>query len=194
MVFHAPPSKNLGTWMDGDLYKVVLQRRLRMPLWPESVSLHGVRCSNGHLGGPCCGCKGDRTLRHNALRDVTYHAAWAAGLQPQWEKSGLLPQRPGQDALRENVLSSGRRPADVWIPQCENGAPAAWDFAVTSGLRAGAAHEAAADPNQPVTAYEAHKRAHLGTAAQCHQQGLSFVPMAVEAHGGGGGPAAKGVC
>ena len=122
-------------------------------------------------------------LRHNALRDVTYHLALAAGLQPQREKSGLLPQRPGQDALRENVLSNGRRPADVWVPRWENGAPAAWDFAVTSGLRAGAVHDAAADPNQPVSAYEAHEGAHLDTAAQCHQQGLSFVPMVVEAHG-----------
>jgi len=195
MVFHAPPSKNLGTWMDGDLYKVVLQRRLRMPLWPEACHCTACGAAMDIWGDHAlsCGCRGDRTLRHNALRDVTYHAALAAGLQPQREKSGLLPQRPGQDALRENVLSNGRRPADVWIPRWENGAPAAWDFAVTSGLRAGAVHEAAADPSQPVTAYEAHKRAHLGTAAQCHQQGLSFVPMVVEAHGGGWGPAAKGV-
>ena len=195
MVFHAPPSKNLGTWMDGDLYKVVLQRRLRMPLWPEACHCTACGAAMDIWGDHAlpCGCRGDRTLRHNALRDVTYHAALAAGLQPQREKSGLLPQRPGQDALRENVLSNGRRPADVWIPRWENGAPAAWDFAVTSGLRAGAVHEAAADPNQPVTAYEAHKRAHVGTAAQCHQQGLSFVPMVVEAHGGGWGPAAKGV-
>ena len=54
-------------------------------------------------------------------------------------------------------------------------------------------HEAAADPNHPVITYEAHKRAHMDTAAQCDQQGLSFVPMVVEARGGGWGPAARGV-
>ena len=42
MAFQSPPSKNLGTWMDGDLYKVVLQRRLRMPLWPEAC--HCTAC------------------------------------------------------------------------------------------------------------------------------------------------------
>ena len=166
--------------MEGDLYKVVLQRRLRMPLWPKACHCTACGATVDIWGDHAlsCGCGGDRTLRHNALRDVTYHAALAAGLQPQQTKSSLLPQRLGQDALRENVLSNGSRPADVWIPRWDNGAPAAWDFA-------GAVHEAAADPNQPITVYEAHKRAHLGTAAQCHQQKLSFVPMVVAAHGGG---------
>ena len=106
MVFHAPPSKNLGTWMDGDLYKVVLQRRLRMPLWPEACHCMACGAAMDIWGDHALprGCRGDRTLRHNGTSH-TYHAALAAGLQPQREKSGLLPQRPGQDALRENVLT-----------------------------------------------------------------------------------------
>ena len=42
-------------------------------------------------------------------------------------------------------------------------------------------------------AYEEVKRRYLDTASQCAQQGLQFVPMVVEAHGGGWGPSAAAV-
>ena len=54
---------------------------------------------------------GERTQRHNALRDLL--ASWAdrAGLQPEVEKPGLLlPQRPDEARLAQ------RRPADIFLP------------------------------------------------------------------------------
>ena len=41
----------------------------------------------------CCG-GGDRTRRHNLLRNMVFHAAASANLHPELEKPGLLPQRP----------------------------------------------------------------------------------------------------
>ena len=41
------------------------------------------------------------------------------------------------EQLRGESLRNGRRPADVWVPQWQTGRPAAWDFAVTSGLQQG---------------------------------------------------------
>ena len=42
--------------------------------------------------GLVCGCGGDRTKRHNCLRNETYHFAASAGLNPELEKPGRLPQ------------------------------------------------------------------------------------------------------
>ena len=107
------------------------------------------------------------------------------------EKAGLLPPRPDTEGIKEKSDARGRRPADVWLPRwCGNGA-VALDFAVTSGLRADNLHESAIDHNSAVTSYEASKRAFLQTEAQCAEQGLSFTPMVMEAHGGSWGPAAK---
>ena len=80
--FHAPPSKNLGMWTDGDLYRIVLQRRLRVPIWPEACHCTACGAAMDVWGDHAlsCGCKGDRTLRHNVLRDVMFHAAAAGGL------------------------------------------------------------------------------------------------------------------
>ena len=101
MVFHAPPSKNLGTWMDGDHYKVVLQRRLRMPLWPESVPLHGVRRSDGHLEGTVLYHAGSKVIGRCATTPCgTSHTTrhW----QPGYSHNGRnqASWRSGQDKMR----------------------------------------------------------------------------------------------
>ena len=92
-----------------------------------------------------------------------------------------------------------RRPADVYVPSALRGRPTALDFACTSGLRADVAHGAIADPGGVLTAYEQFKRSikatgeQLSTEALCSEQGIDFVPMVAEAHGGSWGPAARKV-
>ena len=55
------------------------------------------------------------------------------------------------------------------------------------------------EPEQVLVAYEDFKKAFkavgeaLPTAELCSQNGIDFVPMVVEAHGGGWGPAARRV-
>ena len=77
------------------------------------------------------------------------------------------------------------------MPRWYLGGPAAFDFAVTSGLRADSVSQSARDGSSATTAYEAHKRSYLDTAAQCEEEGLTFIPMAMEAHGGSWGLAAR---
>ena len=98
---HAAPTPETGRAMDGELYRASLRRRLRTPFLEEPTSC------------PCCGagldifmdhalvcpCKGDRNLRHKALRDLTYGLALEAGLNPQKEKQGLLSPRPEAEGL-----------------------------------------------------------------------------------------------
>ena len=119
----------------------MLQRWLRMPLSEQDYECpccDGVFDRFGDHALVCCGC-GDRTRRHNLLRNMVYYAASSANLHPELQKPGLLPQRPSFGSLYENGSSIGdddsspshRRPADVYIPRWRAGPPAAWDFAVT---------------------------------------------------------------
>ena len=132
---------------------------------------------------------------------MVYYAASSANLHPELEKPGLLPQRPSFGSLYENGSSIGdddsnpshRRPADVYIPRWRAGPPAAWDFAVTSGLRLESIADSVRDPDAALTKYEDFKRQHQDTQAQCQAQGITFIPMIMEAVGGGWGRVARGV-
>ena len=110
---------------------------------------------------------------------------------PQKLKSSEpLPARPTELGFCEagtSATAQGRRPADVYIPQWGLPGPAAFDLAVTSGLRGDVLAASAADGSRASAAYEARKRSHQHTEAQCDAQGLQFV---AEACGGGWGKTA----
>ena len=72
----------------------------------------------------------------------------------------------------------------MFLPCWRQGRPAAWDFAVTSGLQIGAVDAAAMDGGCTAMAYCDRKRMYLNTAAHCADEGILFVPMVVEASGG----------
>ena len=102
------------------------------------------------------------------------------------EKPSLLQPSP------EHPDNAARRPADVYLPSWTDGRPAALDFAVTSPQRLDALARAAQGGPTAAKAYEEHKRMFLDTAAECARQGISFIPMVVEATGGGWGKTARG--
>ena len=119
---------------------------------------------------------------------------------PFWGQEGF-PQRPVFGSMYENGSCIGeddsnpsaRRPADIFIPRWRAGPPAAWDFAVTSGLRMDSLTDSIRDPDAATIKYEDFKCSYKDTASQCQDQGMSFVPMVVEAVGGGWGKVARGV-
>ena len=82
---------------------------------------------------------------------------------------------------------------EVFIPRWRSGPPAAWDFAVTSGLRDDVLLSSVMDNQAVLTVYEDFKESFKSTSAQCQQSGLSFIPMIVEASGGGWGKQARSV-
>ena len=171
--------------MDASLFKVSLKRRLRAPVFDTE--------------GPCllcgdvmdiwgdhaltCSCGGDRTIRHNAIRNVCYEEALEAGLRPEREKAGLLPGRPATDGLE--VLNGHRRPADVWLPRGPSSKGEALDFAVSSGLQSELFRPVVDAPGLVFHRYDSMKRGFKGTADLCEAAGFKFVPLVVEAHGGG---------
>ena len=69
----------------------------------------------------------------------------------------------------------------------------ALDFAVTSGTQSGLLREAAFAPELLFERYERQKREHLRTGGLCEGAGFKFVPMIIEAHGGGWSPTARRV-
>ena len=136
-----------------------------------------------------CSCNGDRTVRHNAIRNICYEEAMEAGLRPEREKANLLPQRPVSDGMP--MGGGGRRPADVWIPRGASGKGEALDFAVSSGLQSELFLPGSDAPGLVFQRYEHLKRTYKDTTSLCTAQGFGFVPMVVEAHAGGWSPLAR---
>ena len=86
---------------------------------------------------------------------------------------------------------SARRPADVYVPHWGLHGPAAFDLAVTAGLRHGTLHHLLSEAHKPVWDYEARKCSHLQTQELCSAQGIQFVPLVVESRGSWGPTAVK---
>ena len=66
------------------------------------------------------------------------------------------------------------------------------DFAVTSGMRSDLFRISAVDPGTAFEHYERHKKNHLNTEQLCTAAGIRFVPLVLEAHGGGWSPMTRG--
>ena len=182
-------SREQGTQMDSELFRVALGRRIRLPLLenPATCPMCGTALDIYMDHALVCSCGGDRTIRHNAVRNTTYSACREAGTNAELEKAGLLPPRPADEEVTSARRSEqrGRRPADIWLPRGIDGLGAAVDFAVTSGLRSDRLVTAAADPTCVLASYEDYKRSYLNTERQCNEQGFHFMPFIMEAHGGG---------
>ena len=196
---HSVPSKALRTHVDGQLYRTMVQRWLRVPLY--EAEFHCPYCDEmvDRYGDHCltCACGGDRTKRHNLLRNEVFYLCNSSGLNPELEKPGLLQLRPPIGASYESGASRdpniNRRPADVYLPRWRRGAAAALDLAVTSGLRRDLVNKSAEEGSSAVKAYEDTKRSYLNTEAICQEEGITFIPIICEADGGGWGPAANRV-
>ena len=158
----APPTEDDLTF-DSALFQTVLQRRLRLRIQNNDsyCPLCGLTMDSYGDHALVCACNGDRTIRHNCLRNVVYEEALVGGMSPTKEKAGLLPSRPAQDGIHTDSSSNNRarrRPADVYLPRGPGNRPAALDFACTSGLRFDRLRAAVDDPNGICVDYEDLKR------------------------------------
>ena len=189
----APPVE--GRKMDASLFRIALARRLRLRLSDDSTWCPLCSEIMDPFGdhAVACACAGDRTVRHNRFRNIFWEESRAAGLPTDKEKANLLPDRPSEEGIRPTTgkKAPGRRPADVFwkggVPICGdigvNGV--AWDFAVTSGLRADKLTDQGADVERIFREYEHWKKQYKNTAEHCKSEGFAFEPLIIEAHGGG---------
>ena len=88
----APPVDD-GREIDAPLFQVVLKRRLRAPVFEAEFPcpMCGEIMDRWGDHALTCSCNGDRTVRHNAIRNVCYEEAVEASLRPEREKANLLP-------------------------------------------------------------------------------------------------------
>ena len=91
----AVPSDAFGNVIVPQLFTILLRRRLCMPVFEHE---HWCPLCAGIMDpwgdhALVCGGGGDRTLRHNALRDLVLRLAKSAGFTAVAEKPGLLPPR-----------------------------------------------------------------------------------------------------
>ena len=195
---HALPSENLGLKVDAPLYTTMLQRWLRVPFAASDQFCplcNGILDTHGDHA-LTCGCGGDRIKRHNLLRNAFFYLLRGASYNPEAEKPDLLRPRPIVGPAQEDGSpadtthldnSDDRRPADVYVPRWSSGIPAAFDFAVTSGLRDDALNDSASGDMSHLTRYEDFKMSYLSTKTQCEEEGMTFIPMVMDACGGGWG-------
>ena len=89
---HTVPSRALGTQVDTQLFRTMILRWLRAPIFDSEF--HCPYCDEviDRFGDHClsCACGGDRTKRHNLIRNEVFYVCNSAGLNPELEKSGLL--------------------------------------------------------------------------------------------------------
>jgi hypothetical protein len=211
-----------GLKLDPPSFRVTIARRLRLAVQAEDSACPRCGGTMDRFGDHAlvCACSGDRTRRHNAVRNITHEYAKEGGLGPEKEKAGLLPQSmdhggsergpgsadpPAGGGWEEPVIGpervgrGRRRPADIFIPQGPIGGARALDFAVTSGMRPDREIAVRANPEGAIKAYEEEKRnfkpngAELPTGEACRLAGFTFYPMVMEAHGGGWGAEARAV-
>ena len=192
---HAPPAEALDLHVEPALFKTMVKLRLRLPVATVDSPCpfcDGIADKYGDHAR-ACPCGGDRTKRHHRLRALVAGRCRAAGLHTEVEKPGLLPPRLDQGGAAEDGLRQGpgRRPADVFVGSWGLSGPAAFDLAVTSGMRSGTLAATASAGGGPAADYEAKKRQHLQTQSLCSSQGIQFVPLVAEACGGGWAPAAQ---
>ena len=170
--------------MEASLFRIAVCRRLRQkvvasdnwcPMCGEVLDTFGDHAL-------VCGCKGDRTRRHNRLRDVLHDEAVKVGLATEREKGNLLPPRPQDEGL---VGEGARRPADVWWPGGAGGRGVAWDIAVTSAMKHEHLIRGPHHVGEVVAGYEHLKVAYHDTGQRCAAQGFDFQPLVFEGHSGG---------
>ena len=123
------------------------------------------------MGDHALGCRkyGERIARHDMLRDVIFEAAASAALAPAKEEPHLLP-------------GTAARPGDVLIRRWHDGKDGALDVTVTGPLAKTNVRAAAVQPGSALT--KVFDRKVQGAAAACQQQGLIFLPVAMETLGG----------
>ena len=185
----AMPSKQLGLQLRANLFCISLQRRLRMAIFdseffcPMCDEIMDIFADHAIV----CACGGDRTKRHNLLRNQTARFCHSFNLRPEIEKPGLLAARMIEEQLDADSGQDGRRPADVFLPCWDLGGSAALDFAVINGLRGDILRDSdfpAASGPSAINAHEDKKRDYLDTAANLAEQGIQFLSLVVDGHSG----------
>lgn len=183
------PDAALGLSVAPTLFRTMVRLRLRLAVAAEDIACPLCDGTADKFGDHArvCPCGGDRVKRRNELRNLVAARNKAA------EANLLLPRPEFSGGTKDGSAgnsSTGRRPAHVWFPHWNLHGPAAFDLAVTSGLRQGHLAASVADGSRAALDYEVRKCQFQNTHQLCASEGLQFLPLVVEACASGWGPTA----
>ena len=165
------PSPALGLHLRAPEFIPVLKYRLGLPLLSDDGLCAACSLPSDRMDDHALGCQksGETIARHNMLRDVIFEAAASADLGPTKEERHPLP-------------GTSARPGDVMIRRWAGEKDAAIDVTVTGPLAASNVSAAATKAGAALD--KACQRKQRETADACHQEGLVFLPFAMETLGG----------
>ena len=164
------PSPGLNLLLRPSEFVAALRYRLGHPVFGSDGPCPACGQPSDRLGDHALNCawQGERIARHNSLRDALHSTAVKAALGPTKEGQNLLP-------------GEGGKPADIFIPRHAGGKDAALDVTVINPLQAATVAQAAETPGHALQV--AHKRKMDKSWQPCNNQGIVFLPLAVESLG-----------
>ena len=168
----APPVPALGLHMCPSEFQISVKYRLGIAVYEDERKCPYCRSGTLDIFGDhavICPGRGDAISRHDRIRDRFASACSAANLSPVIEKRNL-------------IAGNGSRPGDIFLPSWKSGRPAALDVTVTSPLQPNIINHAAEKSGYAIEAAEERKYAQHEN--DCSEQGILFVPLAVESLGG----------
>ncbi|XP_075259889.1 uncharacterized protein LOC142351636 [Convolutriloba macropyga] len=168
----APPIPALGLHLPAKEFQVSVKYRLGIAVYDQERKC--PYCKSGTLDtfgdhAVACHGRGDAISRHDRIRDRIASACSAANLSPIIEKRNLIAE-------------NNSRPGDVYLPCWKSGQSAALDITVTSSLQPNIISHASEKSGYAIEAAEDRKYAQYENS--CAQQGIMFVPLAIEVLGG----------
>ena len=164
------PSPGLNLLLRSSEFVAALRYRLGHPVFGSDGPCPACGQPSDRLGDHALNCawQGERIARHNSLRDTLHNTAVKAALGPTKEGQYLLP-------------GEGGKPADIFIPRHSGGKDAALDVTVINPLQTATVAQAAQTPGHALQV--AHRRKMDKSWQPCHNQGIVFLPLAVESLG-----------
>ena len=116
-----------------------------------------------------CGYEGERIARHDHLRNALYNTCSQACLGPTRE-------------VRDLVVGSDARPADLFLPNWTGGQDTALDIIVVNPAQVAMVQQAAVTPGFALS--KSYDRKVAKHSDPCRQAGVSFIPLPFETLGG----------
>jgi ubiquitin carboxyl-terminal hydrolase 44/49 len=168
-----PPIRALGQRIDNLAFRTQIRRWLGIPMetmerrctkCPMTMDIH---CDHAMV----CAMGNERTLRHDAIKDILAQLGGDTGHVTTSEELGLLPNHPGL------------KPGDVAIRGIHFDCPvSAYDVTVTSVLQSNNNHKAAVDACY--RSKEGHDTKIFKWADLCREANVRFMPLAFDSIGG----------
>ena len=167
------PFPSLGLHLKAAEFVVRVKYRLGLQIFPYEgmcVACPAVSETSGDHA-VSCGWGGERTNRHDAIRDCLFSTCVQSCLGPTRKDRALIPSRQA-------------RPADIYLPSWSGGLDTALDITVINPLQQTLMDRSAANPGHALQVAFDRKMSRHGE--DCRTAGIAFMPLPLDTLGAWG--------